>query len=224
MVFQAKINQKLIYRLSLYTYTLHFINIEFEKLFYKVISNSMHRYDIMRSNVFIGFFIVVLTLSFSCKKDTDRIRFDMIYPEVYFTIPAGLNPFLIHYIEIKDLPLNKSFFFNLNEIKDSTSVKILPRNARISSFLGDVDFDFIDRISILVASADKPDQYFELFYRDQIPLNTGPFLDLVPTLLDLQQIVSSDRINLRIRMQLRAPTPVFVESRLDYAFFGELQR
>jgi len=168
--------------------------------------------------------LLVLMASLSCRKDTDRVRFDMLYPEVYFTIPAGLNPFLIHYIELRDLPLNRAFYFNLNEVKDSASVKILPRNARISSFLGDVDFDFIDRISILVASADKPDQFFELFYRDQIPLNTGPFLDLVPTLLDLQQIASSDRIHLRIRMQLRAPTPVFVESRLDYAFFGEWLR
>lgn len=172
----------------------------------------------------ISVLLFVLLTSFSCRKNDDRVRFDMLYPEVYFTIPAGLNPFLIHFIELRDLPVNRAFYFDLNKVTDSTQVRIVPRSARIGSLFADVDFEFVERISILVADAEKPDQFYEIYYRDPVPLNIGPFLDLVPTLLDLQQVVKSDRIHLRIRMQLRAPSPVFVESRLDYSFIGEWLR
>ncbi len=157
----------------------------------------------------------------SCKKDNSGNRFDMIYPELYFTIPAGLNPFLIHFIEMRNIPLNKAFYFNQNNVQDPSSTRIQPKSARITSIFGDVDFEFIERISVLVSSTENPNQYVEAYYRDPVPLNSGNFLDLIPTLLDLQQIITGDSINVRIRMQLRSPSPVFVESRMDYSFFGE---
>ncbi|CAN5612032.1 hypothetical protein BH23THE1_BH23THE1_11350 [soil metagenome] len=173
---------------------------------------------------YLRFFVLVAMIGLgSCKKDNSGNRFDMIYPELYFTIPAGLNPFLIHFIEIRNIPLNKAFYFNQNNVQDPSSTRIQPRSARITSIFGDVDFEFIERISVLVSSTENPNQYVEAYYRDPVPLNAGNFLDLIPTLLDLQQIITTDSLNVRIRMQLRSPSPVFVESRLDYTFFGETE-
>jgi hypothetical protein len=176
---------------------------------------------IKRSYFLLGFLALLGT--FACKKDSTS-RFDMLYPELYFTIPAGLDPFRIHFIELRNIPLNKDFYFNLHNVNDPDAVRIQPRAARITSLFGDVDMDFVDRISILVSSTDNPDQFFELFYRDPLPLRIGSFIDMIPTLLDFRQVIKTDAINLRIRMQLRAPTPSFIESRLDYSFIGEIVR
>lgn len=174
----------------------------------------------MRRILIYTVFLASLFLFMGCKKDPVN-RFDMIYPELYFTIPAGLDPFRIHFIEIRDIPFNKQFYFNQQGVSNPEAVVIQPKSARISSIFGDFDYDFIDRISILIADAERPDHYFEVYFRDPLPLRVGPFLDLIPTLLDIHQIVKSDRFNLRLRIQLRATTPAFIESRLDYIFSGD---
>lgn len=145
----------------------------------------------------------------------------MVYENILFTMPAGLNPFEIHYFVLRDIPLNKNFYFEQNNVTDQTRWRIKPQAARLLSVFGSVDYDFIEEAAIVIFTEDHPNLNLELFFRNPVPLRQGPSLDLVPTLADIQSLLKNDKINLRIKLRLRAPTPEFVETHLNFKLIAE---
>jgi len=174
------------------------------------------------AGILVSLVVFISIAQLSCKKDVGT-RFDMVYPEQIFTIPAGLDPFKIHYFVIRDIPLNRNFYYTQNNITDPDRLKIVPRRARFTSIFGNVDYEFIEEVAVQFSTPENPEQYFDMFFRMPVPLKNGPVLDLAPTLLEIQSLLKSDFMNLRVRLRLRGPSPEFVETQLTFSLIGEYQ-
>lgn len=159
--------------------------------------------------------------SLSCSKDVPLSVFEMPFENLRFTIPAGISPFDAHFFIIRDIKLNKAFFYDQGDVSDPTQVRIVPGSARLTQFQSNVDLEFIERISVQMFTPAEPDLNIELFYRDPVPFKNGPGLNLVPNLTEIQDVTEDDEISLRIRMQLRYAPPEFVEVQLDFVLRGE---
>lgn len=175
----------------------------------------------MKTKYYLSFLLFVILISPSCDKENKGRAFEMVYDNLAFTMPAGLNPFEIHYFVLRDIPLNKVFYFEQNNVTDQSQWRIKPQAARLLSVFGSVDYDFIEEAAVVIFTDDQPNLNLELFFRNPVPMNQGPSLDLVPTLADIQSLLKTDKIHLRVKLRLRAPTPEFVETFLSFKLLAE---
>ncbi len=156
-----------------------------------------------------------LLLLSNCQKEPDYL-FKMEY-EQDFEIAAGLNTFVVWYFEMRFIPSNADDFFTAFGADINEAGIINPGRARLSTIFSDVDYDFIEDISVRIYQ-DDPDEDKEIFYRDNLPFNTGRDIDLFPTLVDVSEFVLEERFNVRVRMVFRQNPPQFVDSRLTFDF------
>lgn len=162
----------------------------------------------------VSLFILFAILIVSCKKDED-ILFDLPYVRE-FSIPAGLNTFDAHYFRLENIPIGN--YLSSNNVTATDLAAIRPGNARISSiFSGLGDYSFIFEISVRMYTEDE-NNYKEIFYRDNIPLNTGEDLDLIPTLVDVRDFMGNTRFNLLVRLELSGVPPASLDTRLNFNF------
>lgn len=168
--------------------------------------------------------VFVSLLGSGCSKDLPANVFEIPFDNIRFTIPAGLSPFDAHFFIIREIRLNKSFFYDQGQVQDPDKVRLIPGSARMYQLSSNVDYECIERISVQVFTPSHPNANLELFFRDPVPFNNGPGLNLIPTLTEIQDITPNDEINLRIRIQLRYPTPEFIETELQFVLRGEERR
>ena len=164
--------------------------------------------------VLLVFFLLVFSFS-SCTDEAETL-FEMDY-RVDYNIAAGLNTFETHFFELFNIPTNATNLLQANNLTDGEIEAILPKSARLSSvFLSD-DLDFIREISVRLINGDNQNQT-EIFFRENIPLDTRDFVDLIPTLPNVKQLMLEDFHNLSIRMEFWEPTPTFVDVKLEFDF------
>lgn len=164
---------------------------------------------------------MLIFTNLSCNKNVPQNVFEIPFEDLRFTIPAGLSPFDIHYFVIRDLKVNKEFFYAQGQVKDPDKVRIIPASARMFNVLSNVDYEFIERISIQLFTEDLPNLNLEMYFRDPVHFKNGPVLNLIPTVVEIQDFLERDEFNLRIRVQLRYPPSEFVETQLQLVLRGE---
>ncbi len=157
------------------------------------------------------FCIVLFT---DCKKDED-ILFTMQYTD-QFVIPAGINPFDVHYFRLENIPVGN--YFSDNNVTANDMEAINPQEAQINAiFSGISDYDFIRDISIRMYTEDE-NNFKEIFFRDEVPLNAGENVGIIPTLVDVRPLLQNTRFNLLVRLELRTPPQSTLETRLNFSF------
>lgn len=162
-------------------------------------------------------FLCVGILFSGCKNNDDYL-FEMAY-QTTFTIPAGINSFETHYFVIRDIPIGN--YLNANNLTVADLASINPGACRMSTiFSGSSDYDFIFNISIEIFEDDQ-ESGREVFFRDNVPLNTGEDLDLLPSLIDVSDNYEDGRFSLRVGMLLRNPPQQTVETRLNFSFLAK---
>ncbi len=161
------------------------------------------------------FFLTIQLLG--CKKEPASL-FDLPY-ELTFEIPAGLNTFETHYFDITGIRTNAEDLLSANNAEESDLLAVQAKTARLLSTFVDLDLDFIQEISVRVFE-DDPNAFHEVFFRDNVPFDSGDFIDLIPALPDVKEFLLDESYNLSIRMEFRQPPPTFVTVRLDFDFFA----
>jgi len=160
--------------------------------------------------------VLFLSLLFLQCKEEPQILFEMPY-RVDFEITAGLNPFDAHYFNSPNINSKVDTLFSVHNVDQNEIISIQPHIGRLSTVFNDVDYDFVRDISVRIYN-DDPDDFREIFYRDELPLNTKGDIDLLPTLTDIQDFVKNDQFNIIVRFEFRNAPPEFIQSRLDYSF------
>ena len=153
----------------------------------------------------------------NCGSDTVPLV-EMPY-QLNFTIPAGLSPFENWYFLIEDIPNNKTALFNNAGLTDEDILEIRGKTGNLTALFSNVEFDFIFDISVRIFN-DDPDDYRELFYRTEVPLNITGDLGLIGGETDVQRYLEEDTYNILIKIIPRTSTPEVIESRLDYILFA----
>jgi hypothetical protein len=158
-------------------------------------------------------------LLFACVKDNGQRLFEMVYPNIQFTIPPGLNSFLPRVFEVPTMKTNINFYLKENNMEIERVKAISPYSARISA-LDNFDYDFVREISIRVCPIgnDPCTPADEVFYIDNIQRRAGNRVDLLPTLRNAKPILSIDRFKLEVLFFFDTTTPYSVDSRLDMTF------
>ena len=162
------------------------------------------------------FVLLVLALSItSCTEEAETL-FEMDY-RLDYNIAAGLNTFETHFFELSNIPTNATNLLQANNLTDGEIEAILPKSARLSTVFLTEDLDFIREVSVRLINTDNQNET-EIFFRENIPLDTRDFVDLIPTLPNVKDLMLEDFYSISIRMEFWEPTPTFVDVKLEFDF------
>lgn len=168
-------------------------------------------------------FLLFITLFAACRKK--EVGFDMLYRRD-FNLPIGLDAFRSHNFEFKDIACDTNVFFQANSVTAKQVIRIEPQSMNIRAIFGGADntFNVIDRVEVWVSDPNRPNLTAQIaFFRDNVPLNTGNRLDLVPNNIDMRPfLLEGNRFNLRINLRLRGITERSIEAEWNASFFAFL--
>ncbi|MEL6718832.1 MAG: hypothetical protein AAFO82_07320 [Bacteroidota bacterium] len=163
-------------------------------------------------------------LFLGCSKDSLRVAFEMTYPQNRFTVPAGLNNLESHYTFFYDVPTNKNFFFG--DVADEDILEITPAAARIRADQSLGDFSFAEEVVVRICEDNQVNISNvlekcrrEIFYRDNIPLNTGRQIELIPNGNNLKEALTQDEFTVvLVFLRMRTFTSISTPSNFEMIF------
>ena len=160
-----------------------------------------------------------ILISLQCGKERN-ILFE-IPVEFGIEIPAGLNPFDVHFFVERDIPTNLGALRRQFEVPDDQTVKVFPASAIIESLAVNQRLDFIQEVEISIFSGENPDDNTIAFFTDRVPANANTNIFIDPFDVDIAEDINRDKMNLRIKFRNRVVTPAFVQVRIFLRFSVE---
>lgn len=151
----------------------------------------------------------------SCKKDR-RQQLLIMHEFVDFTIQPGLNNIDTHiYTFSPKFSTLQSRLAQAGYTLDDV-VSIEGRRATLSGVFGDVDLDFIHRVSLLIYDPSNPQNRQEFFYMDPVPFKSKTEIDLFPGISNINEWLERDYFGLELRLNFRQISPSLIAMRLEY--------
>lgn len=165
--------------------------------------------------------VLALSLLLGCHRDVRERIFDMRYPNIPFTIPAGLSPGIApRTLVLDDFPSNLRYYLETYKTDTSAIGAIQPFSASIITLDGS-NLDFISEISLRIctqgsASCARSD---EVFYIDRLQFErVGNQIRLLPTLINAKRLLSKERFKLELWFYLYQVSPISIPCRLEMEF------
>lgn len=166
------------------------------------------------------FLIIIITLIISCVRDNRERIFEVVYPNLLFTLPAGLNGATPWGYALADVPSRFRNLVKANNSDTAVIAGVLPYAATITSRDGS-DFKFVEGVSILMCSNTKSQCSLisdEVFYIDDLRGRARDEIKLLPTERNIEKLLSEEQFRLEIVFYFRNSTPYSVDSKLDMVF------
>lgn len=158
------------------------------------------------------FTIFLVGLLLSCGNN-DPVVFEMDI-EVDFEIPPGLNTIQKHIFEVKNVPTRIDLFgSNLSAVS-----RIQAHDAILSGRFNNVDFAFVDLVSIWMISRSDPTLRKEVFFQEFIEFDHRGSLPLFSSISEVQDMITDDFVDFEIQLIFRTFTPQFIDTRLNMNF------
>lgn len=164
-------------------------------------------------------FITLIFSLLSCNKDTFPKKFG-IRLERDFNVAAGLDILDAHYFVLNEIP---TFYDNIiaqENVPAGTTIHLVPERAIITSQFGEVDFDFIDKVSVRIFTntnlTDKP----EAFYVEFIPNTVDNELELIPTSFEALPFLEGGLVNAEVKFLFKRTSPQQMNLHLVMDFRG----
>ena len=167
----------------------------------------------------ILFFLCLSVIFFSCGDNSPS--FNMTYQRD-FEIPAGLNTFDTHVFTLNNIPTNKDAFFTANGVDETDITEIAPIEGELRVSFGQEDLFFIREVVVEIFTNDDPTGK-EIYFREQVPFDTGQSVLLIPSLPKVTDILTEDQFSVRVELLFRDIPPSFVEARLNMVFRAEFE-
>lgn len=169
----------------------------------------------MHTRLIKWLFLFSIMIMLSCGKD-NREEFFELNHFVDFNIPPGLNTFDTHFFVVSPFPsvFDERLLSSGRSREDVIAVEA--KDAVLSSVFGDVNLDYIHRISVHIFDPFNPSDKIEFFYLDPVPFRNGTSWRLFPGLADLTEWIDADFFGIEIRLTFRQVTPSFTPMRLEF--------
>jgi hypothetical protein len=172
--------------------------------------------------------LFVLLLSFAalfvfngCRKKA--VGFEMDY-RGRFEIPVGLEIISSHNFILKNIPSDTVRFFQTYNTTADQIKSIEPRSMSLRAFFqnGSNSFANIKRVEVYIADAATPKSERIIFFRDDIPLNIGERLDLVPNGEDVRRFLlqGTTKFNVRTNLVFHTNTERSIDTEVLISFFA----
>jgi hypothetical protein len=170
-------------------------------------------------NLLSLFLFCVAFSNWHCSKKVEG--FDMIYRRDFpREIPASASTILSHNFIFENISSRASELFASNSATDEDIIKILPKVAQITAKFNDADFAFVNRALIYVYPVGEPNKKVEVFYREDVPVNTGGVINLNGGIADVKKIVGSDNFTMEVRLDVRGQPSRNIEAIVDFRFLA----
>lgn len=165
------------------------------------------------------FFISAFCILTACNRDDRERVFEIIYPNLQFTLPVGLTAQTAWGYNLRSVPSNLKNYLRENNTDTAVIAAINPYSARITSLDG-FDYNFVEEISVRICSTDKSQctTADEVFYIDDLRGRAGESVELLPTLRNVEKLLSQDNFRLEMVFFFRNTSTYSVQSKLDMAF------
>jgi hypothetical protein len=168
------------------------------------------------SQFIICFLLLISGLQCSCNGDEGQ-ELILVPFQVQFEVPAGLNPALEHRVLITNIQNSFVGLLEQNGIDTSRISAVTAGNGQFLEMNGVMDLNFLLELEIRIFSNLNPDYSKEIYYRNNIPINTGSTLDLFPSLSNIEDIIFEPGMSLEITFKrLNGPTPATTDVRFTF--------
>lgn len=169
------------------------------------------------------FILLLVPFLFSdCGKDDDLVLFS-IPVNANFEIRAGLNTFETHIFEILNFESQLDSILAFNNLTRADINSIDPEVAEFQVLSAGGRYDFLQEVSIELFTLDnfgQDDVVKEVFWRPQVPNNSGTTLGVAGTLVNAQPFFEEDLFNIRVKLLVREITTQFITTRLRMNFIA----
>jgi hypothetical protein len=162
--------------------------------------------------------LIALVLGLSCHNDKRPELFRLSYPPppIEFDILPGLNTIDTHIYTISPLSSHYSTVLAASGHTADEISTIEARDAYISSRFGDVNLDFIRRISVYIYDPYNPADKIEFFYLDPVPFKDQTSIRLFPGITDVTEYIQRGIFGLEFRFDFRETTPTLAELKFEF--------
>ncbi len=163
----------------------------------------------------------VLLLVWGCRQDTGERIFEMVFPNIQFELPAGLNPNFQQVFQIPLVPTGIADYLRENQTDTALIRAILPFAARLTSLDGSAfDYDFVEAVSVRICDPGRSNcsDGEEVFYIDNLRGRAGADIRLLPGLRNAKRDLVRSHFRLEVVFVFSYVTPYPVRSRLQMTF------
>ena len=148
----------------------------------------------------------------------------LTYPPQQFQIGAGLNPVLSHTVVLPRQTTDHARLQRETGVAWSDWTRVVPRRASLQINEPGLDWGFCEEVIIRAFVGEDASVAREIFYRDQIRFDEGPRLDMIPSELDVRDLLDGPEVTFlvelrRLRQSPRQSLPVTLT--LDFGGFAE---
>lgn len=163
----------------------------------------------------ILFYLLIVLASSSCRPDIEPL-FSMPL-EANFEIPAGLAGILTHTFIIRDVPNPLEGLLKTLNIDSSRISTIRPGRGELEARFTATNYQFIDRVSILMVDPDDIDNRREIYYLDyNNDNNNDSSLRLLSAVSDVEELMRKTFFDLEVKLTFRSFSPTLIENRLIF--------
>ena len=162
--------------------------------------------------------LAVLVSGWSCHNDKRPELFKLTYPPppIEFDIPPGLNTFDTHVYTISPISSQYAAHLNASGYTEDDVASIEAGDAYVTARFGDVNLDYIRRISVYIYDPFNPSDKTEFFYLDPVPYKNQTSIRLFPGIADIRSYVERGFFGLELRFDFRETTPVLAEMKFEF--------
>lgn len=171
----------------------------------------------LRNLKFLWILALVLP-GWSCHNDKRPVLFKLNYPPppIEFNIPPGLNTFDTHVFTISPVASQYLTHLTSSGYTEADVASIEAGDAYVTARFGDVNLDYIRRISVYIYDPFNPSDKTEFFYLDPVPYKDQTSIRLFPGIADIRSYVESGFFGLELRFDFRETTPVLAELKFEF--------
>jgi len=168
-------------------------------------------------------FALILALVAACRGDNEDVLFEIVYPNITFTIPAGLSAGAVpQVLEFDNFESRIDEYLREHGQAIETIDAIRAARATMTAIDNDGDYAFLGGISIRMCprnteSCREAEEVFYLEGRD-LYRRAGSTVDLLPTLINAKRQLQEERVKLEVWLFLNEVSPTSIRTRLDLQF------
>ena len=162
----------------------------------------------------ISILIFFLLGSLSCGDDVEPL-FQLVY-DVDFTIDPGLNTIDTHVYTIRNVPSFLEDFALANNVNPDSIVSAAPNRATITTIFQNIDYNFLDQLSVWMVSVNNPNDSREIFFLDFVDLDEDSEVRLLSSIANVIDYLREGSFNIEVRLRLRSFSPAEINSRLSF--------
>ena len=167
----------------------------------------------MKAKVII-FLLIIISINGCTKKGIPL--FDIPYRGTIYIQNAWL-PVIKYGVPILGIVGNIDSTTKANGTNLDTIGIIQPRSMRLQGVLPGEDFGFVSDVEVRITAGGGLGSQI-IFFRDQVPIDTGNKLDLVPNNVDAKPYLRRKDWSIEVRLTLRESPGRYVVTQVDYSF------